>query len=137
MDTHDSTHDGNLVGVDAGPTRDEIEAAVHLGVAALEEDDLDAAVELLSMATSCAPEDVDGHVALGIALARRSELRSAIDVLERAVSLDPTHFLAHLRLGDLYRRSRRRPRSREHLMAALDAARTAEERAIVERALAS
>jgi Flp pilus assembly protein TadD len=81
--------------------------------------------------------DVDGHVALGIALARRSELRSAITVLERAVALDPAHFLAHLRLGELYRRSRRRPRSREHFVAALDAARTAEERAVVARALSS
>jgi Flp pilus assembly protein TadD len=130
-----STYDGTPNVPLSGPTIDEVQAAVHLGVAALEEDDLDAAVELLSIATTCAPEDVDGHVALGIALARRSELRSAIAALERAVSLDPTHFVAHLELGDLYRRSRRGPYSRAHLRAALDAARTPEERAVVRRAL--
>jgi Flp pilus assembly protein TadD len=119
------------------PTREEIRAAVRLGVAALEGDDLDSAVELLSAATACAPEDVDGHVALGIALARGGDVGPAIAALERAVSLDPTHFLAHLRLGDLYRRSRRRPRSRVHLFAALGMASTPEERAVVARALAA
>jgi Flp pilus assembly protein TadD len=119
-----------------GPTKEEIEAAVRLGVAALAEDRLGEAVELLSLATRCAPHHVDGLVSLGIAHARQGKLVPAIAVLERAVSLDPDHFFAHLRLSELYRCSRRRPRSREHLRAALDVARTPEERAVVQRALA-
>jgi Flp pilus assembly protein TadD len=123
-------------GVSVGPTRAEVQAAVHLGVAALAHDDLDEAVEMLSLATFCAPEEVDGYVALGIAHARRREVGQAIQALEHAVSLDPHNFLAHLRLGDLYLRSRRKPRSRAHLIEALKSARTREERAIVSRMLA-
>src|SRR5262249_52938970 len=142
--TDDSTHHSTRDARDerderdekeAPPTDEEIEAVVHLGLEALEKDDLEVAVDLLSIVTSFAPDDVDGHVALGIALARRRAVRQAIAVFERAVSLDPTHFLAHLRLGDLYRRSRRKPQSRAHLIAAREAARTAEERAFVERVL--
>ncbi|HZR82251.1 MAG TPA: tetratricopeptide repeat protein [Candidatus Binatia bacterium] len=110
-------------------------AAVHLGVTALEDGNLDEAVMLLSLATEVRPEEVDGHVALGIAYERRNAVKAAIAALEKAVELDPGNFLAHLRLGDLYRRARRRPRSLAHLRAALVAARTAEERAVVRRAL--
>jgi tetratricopeptide (TPR) repeat protein len=120
-----------------GASSEDVRAAIGLGVAALAEDDLDEAVEILSLVTRCAPRHVDGHVALGIAHARRHELGKAIAVLEHAVELDPDNFLAHLRLSELYEEARRRPRSRDHLRAALVAARTAEERAVVERALSA
>src|SRR5581483_10765115 len=85
---------------------------VDEGQAALDHDDLSAAIDVLQKAVVATPNDAQAHYLLGVAygkLAMRSNvLRQATlahrtrDEFEKAVALDPDHVRAHFCLVQYY-----------------------------------
>ena len=98
------------------------------GIEALERDRIEEAVGLLRQAVELDARSFFGHLALGIALTKALEIPAAQQALETAISLEPENFYAHLRYAELYQRIGVPTRVKEELRAALDFARTPEER---------
>jgi Tfp pilus assembly protein PilF len=107
------------------------------GIEALERDRIDEAVGLLRQSVELDTQSFFGHLALGIALTKALEIPAAQQALETAISLEPENFYAHLRSAELYQRIGVPSRVKEELRAALDFARTAEERKMARGLLAA
>jgi len=107
------------------------------GIEALERDRIEEAIVLLRQAVALDGRSFFGHLALGIALTKGLEIPAAEQALETAVSLEPENFYAHLRSAELYHRIGVPGRANEELRAALNFARTAEEKKIARDLLAA
>ena len=100
------------------------------GVEALERDRIEEAIGYLRQTVALDPRSFLGHLGLGIALTKALEIPEAQQALETALRLEPENFYAHLRSAELYQRIGVPTKAREELRAALDFARTTEEKKI-------
>ncbi len=100
-----------------GGLRRDFERAVAL----LEQEQFEAAIELLESFTEAAPLVSAGHIDLGMALARVGELERAEASLRRALELNPKHPAALNELGIVLRRSGRFDEARRSYEQALSA----------------
>lgn len=73
-----------------------------LGHAALEQGQVDRAIQQFELILELDPENVDAYVASGIAHATAGRLNAALTAFERAYELDPGHQLAGESLSQLY-----------------------------------
>ena len=69
------------------------------GVAALEKQQLDAAIVELSLSTKINPRFADAHNALGKAQARKGDIKAAGVSFRRAIEINPRFYEAHLGLA--------------------------------------
>ena len=106
------------------------------GIEALERERIDEAVGLLRQAVGLDARSFLGQLALGIAFTKALDIPAAQEALEIAVSLEPENFYVHLRTAELYHRIGVPGRVKEELRAALDFARTPEEKKMVRTLLA-
>ncbi len=103
------------VGVGSG-VRSDFKRAVVM----IQEQDYEAAVELLESVTEQAPHVTSAHINLGIAHSHLDDLESAVAAMESAVASNPMHPVAHNELGIVYRRSGRFEQARRSYEHALE-----------------
>jgi tetratricopeptide (TPR) repeat protein len=80
----------------------------ELGLAHLNADQLDAALDCLRQAVVLAPDNASGHVNLTLALERLGRDSDAIGALQRAIAIDADLVVAIWRLGNLFAKQDRR-----------------------------
>jgi tetratricopeptide (TPR) repeat protein len=100
----------------SGSARSSFDKAMRM----MEEQEYEAAIELLRKVTTAAPEVVAPHIDLGIAYGHVGELENAEASFAGALALNPRHPVAHNELGILYRRMGRFAEARASYEQALD-----------------
>jgi Tfp pilus assembly protein PilF len=98
------------------------------GIDALERSHLQEAITLLRQVVELEPGSFHGHLALGIACTKALEIPQAQRALETAIELEPANFYAHLRIAQMYQRVGVPKKAKEEFQAALNLARTSEEK---------
>lgn len=98
-----------------GDVRADFEQAVRL----LEQDQLEAAIALLTQVTEAAPQLTAAWIDLGMAYARTNDLERAQACLARAIELNPRHPVAYNELGIVQRRAGRFGEARQSYEKAL------------------
>lgn len=109
---------------------------IRRGIDLIERNHFREAASVLSQAVELDPGSSMAFLALGIALGRLLRIPEATEALEKAAELDPKGFYPRYRLGELYIRVGVPITAREHLQAAMDLSRNAQERSLVRELLA-
>ncbi len=105
------------------------------GKEALERSHLSEAIESLRLATEADPHSIQAYLYLGIALAMDSQVYEAIDSFEAALALSPKDFMVNLKLAELYFRLCVPDKGHKHLVTAMEASSTPQERQLVRTVL--
>jgi tetratricopeptide (TPR) repeat protein len=85
----------------------EVQAAVRLGDAHADRNDLDGAAMFYHRALAQQPENTEALVGLARVFSEKNENEKALPLLLQVIEFDPTNMLAHFRLSALYRKLRR------------------------------
>lgn len=101
-------------GGDGGPKRD---AAYEAGVAAIERQDWQKAIQMLESSLRWDRFNADAHNWLGYAYRNAGNMKRAFEEYETALRLDPGHMGAHEYLGEAYVIAKDIPKAKEQLAA--------------------
>ena len=85
------------------------------GKKAVEAQDWDRGIELLSKAVRSEPKNADAHNLLGYAYRKKGVFAASFEQYEEALKLDPKHKHAHEYIGEAYLLTDNLPKAEQHL----------------------
>ncbi len=101
------------------------------GKDALERGQTSEAIESLRRAIEADSGSIEAHLCLGMALLKDAQVYEAVDIFEAGLTRSPKDFMLNLKLGELYLGLCVPEKGRKHLLTAMEASSTPQERDLV------
>ncbi len=103
------------------------------GKDALEQGQFSEAIEGLRRAVEADSRSIEAHLYLGMALVKDAQVYEAVDIFEAGLAQSPKDFMLNLKLAELYLGLCVPDKGRKHLLTAMEASSTPQERELVRR----
>ena len=101
------------------------------GKDALEQGQISEAIESLRRAIEADSSSIEAHIYLGMALVKDAQVYEAVDIFEAGLTQSPKDFMLNLKLAELYLGLCVPEKGRKHLLTAMEASSTPQERELV------